>query len=113
MRKKKYEFSDRKKREILKILNSTQNKKSEFINLKKKFIQNLMYDRIDFVIQNYLILSNMIDKPKIYSQFAGFRSNEISYFLNKFQSVFFFQILLKEPIIDFHLYNLNFFLFLF
>ena len=83
LRKKKYEFSDRKKREILKILNSTQNKKSEFINLKKKFIQNLMYDRLDFVIQNYLILSNMIDKPKIYSQFAGFRSNEISNFLNK------------------------------
>ena len=25
----------------------------------------------------------MIDKPKIYSQFAGFRSNEISNFLNK------------------------------
>ena len=83
LNKKRYEFSDRKKREILKILNSTQNKKSEFIKLKKKFIQNLINDRLDFVIRNYLILSKMIDKPKIYSQFAGFRSNEISNFLNK------------------------------
>ena len=81
--KKNYEFSDRKKREIFKILNSTQNKRSNFIKLKKKFIHNLINDRLDFAIRNYLTLSNMIDKPKIYSQFSGFRSDEISDYLNK------------------------------
>ena len=83
LNKKKHEFSDRKKREIIKILHSTQNKESNFTKLKKKFIHNLINDRLDFVTHNYLILSKMIDKPKIYSQFAGFRSNEISNFLNK------------------------------
>ena len=83
LNKKNYEFSDRKKREIFKILNSTQNKRSNFIKLKKKFIHNLINDRLDFAIRNYLTLSNMIDKPKIYSQFSGFRSDEISDYLNK------------------------------
>ena len=83
LNKKNYEFSDRKKREIIKILNSTQNNKSNFIKFKKIFVHNLINDKLDLVIQDSLVLSSMIDKPKIYSQFAGFRSKEISNFLNK------------------------------
>ncbi len=81
--KKNYQFSDRKKREIIKILNSTQNNKSNFIKLKKKFIHNLMNDQLDYIIRNKVTLSNMIDKPKIYSQFSGFRSDEISNYFDK------------------------------
>ncbi len=83
LNKKNYEFSDKKKREIIKILNSTQNNKSNFVKLKKKFINNLINDQLNFVIRDNLTISNMIDKPKIYSQFSGFRSDEISNYLNK------------------------------
>ena len=44
-------FQTEKKREIIKILNSTQNNKSNFIKLKKKFIHNLMKDQFDYVIR--------------------------------------------------------------
>jgi hypothetical protein len=81
--KKKYEFSDRKKREIIKILNSTNNNKNNFIKLKKKFIKKLVNNDFEYIKLNYLILSNLIDKPKIYSQFSGFRSQEISDYYNK------------------------------
>ncbi len=81
--KKKYEFSDRATREIIKILDSTNNNKNDFIKLKKKFIQKLVSNDQEYIKCNYLILSNFIDKPKIYSQFSGFRSNEISNYLNK------------------------------
>lgn len=81
--KKKYEFSDRIKREIIKILDSTNNNKNNFIKLKKKFIQKLVNNDCEYIKRNYLILSNLIDKPKIYSQFSGFRSHEISSYFNK------------------------------
>jgi hypothetical protein len=81
--KKKYELSDRIKREIIKILNSTNNNKNNFLRLKKKFIQKLVNNDLEYIKRNYLILSNLIDKPKIYSQFAGFRSPEISNYFNK------------------------------
>ena len=81
--KKNHEFSDKTKREIIKILNSTQNNKSNFIKLKKKFIHNLINDQLNLVIRDKLTISNMIDKPKIYSQFSGFRSDEISDYFNK------------------------------
>lgn len=83
LNKKDYELLERKKREIIKILNSTNNNKSDFIKLKKKFISRLNSDQLDFVIQSKLTLSKMIDKPKIYSQFAGFRSDEVSKFFSK------------------------------
>ena len=81
--KKNYEFSDRKRREIIKILVSTNNSKNSFLKSKEKFIQKLLKNDLEYIKQNYLILSNMIDKPKIYSQFSGFRSHEISNYFNK------------------------------
>ncbi len=42
-----------------------------------------MKDRFDYVIRQNVTLSNMIDKPKIYSQFSGFRSDEISNYFDK------------------------------
>ena len=81
--KKKYDLYDRKKREIVKILNSTNNNKNNFIKLKKKFIQKLVNNDLEYIKLNYLNLSNLINKPKIYSQFAGFRSQEISNYYNK------------------------------
>ncbi len=81
--KKNYEFSDRKRREIIKILVSTNNSKNSFLKSKEKFIQKLLKNDLEYIKQNYLILSNMIDKPKIYSQFSGFRSHEVSAYLNK------------------------------
>ena len=81
--KKKYEFSNRKRREIIKILDSTSNNRNNFLKLKKKFIQKLVNNDREYIKRNYLLLSNMIDKPKIYSQFSGFRSSEISNYFNK------------------------------
>ncbi len=82
-KKKKYELSDRKKREIIKILKFTNNKKDNFLKLKKRFIRELVDNNLKYIHSNYLTLSNLIDKPKIYSQFSGFRSDEISRYLNK------------------------------
>ena len=42
-----------------------------------------MNDQLDYVIRNNVTISNMIDKPKIYSQFSGFRSDEISNYFDK------------------------------
>ena len=81
--KKKTELSDRKKREIIKILDSTNNNKDNFLKFKKKFIQRLTNNDQKYINRNYLKLSNMIDKPKIYSQFSGFRSSEISNYFDK------------------------------
>ena len=81
--RKEYELSNRVKREIIKILNSTNNNKIKFIKLKKRFIQKLVDDDYEYIRLNYLTLSNLIDTPKIYSQFSGFRSNEISSYFNK------------------------------
>ena len=78
-----YEISERKKREIIKILNSTDNNKNNFLKLKKKYIRKLYLNDWNYLNQKYLILSNMINKPKIYSQFSGFRSHEVSAYLNK------------------------------
>jgi hypothetical protein len=81
--KKEYELSDRIKREIIKILNSTNDNKNKFIKLKKKFIEKLVANDLEYIKHNYLVLSNLINKPKIYTQFSGFRSYEISSYLNK------------------------------
>ena len=81
--RRKHEVSDRIKREIIKILNSTNNNKKSFIKLKKIFIQKLVNNDLEYIKLKYLILSNLIDKPKIYSQFAGFRSQEISNYYKK------------------------------
>ena len=81
--KKKYELSDRKKREAVKILESTNNNKNDFIKLKKKFTKNLIKNNREYIKQNHLKISNMIYKPKTYSQFSGFRSNEISKYFKK------------------------------
>ncbi len=78
---KNYELCEKSKREIIKILNSTENSSKNFIKIKNYFIEKLNSDNIDYVNKNYLIISNMIKKPKIYSQFSGFRSNEISEYL--------------------------------
>tara|TARA_Y100000590_G_scaffold219798_1_gene248886 strand:+ start:17445 stop:18524 length:1080 start_codon:yes stop_codon:yes gene_type:complete len=81
--KKKYEFSDRAKREIIKILNSTNNNKNNYIKFKKKFIEKLVNNDVEYIRNNYSALSNLIDRPKTYSQFSGFKSHEISSYLNK------------------------------
>ena len=81
--KKNNELADKTKREIIKILNSTNNNKNNFIKLKQKFIQKLVSNDYEYVKYNYLTLSKLIDKPKIYSQFSGFRSHEISSYLEK------------------------------
>jgi len=81
--KKKCEFSDRIRREVIKILNLTDNNKSNYIKLKKNFIQKLINNDHKYIQQHYIILSNFIKKPKIHSQFSGFRSKEISSYLNK------------------------------
>ena len=81
--KKNNEFSDKSKREIIKILNNSNNKKINFVKLKKRFIQNLANNDLKYIEKNYLTLSDLLDKPKLYSQFSGFRSNEISKYLKK------------------------------
>ena len=81
--KKNNELLAKTKREINKILESTDNKNNKFIKLKKKFIQKISIDDIDYIKDNYLNLSNLINKPKLYSQFSGFRSQEISNYLIK------------------------------
>ena len=79
---KNYELCEKSKREIIKILNSTDNKQKNFIKLKSYFIKKLNSDNIHYVNKYHLIISNMIKKPKIYSQFSGFKSSEISEYLN-------------------------------
>ena len=76
-------FLKEKKREIVKILNSTDNNKKKFLELKKKYIKKLDLNDQSYLDKKKLILSRMINKPKIYSQFSGFRSNEVSSYLQK------------------------------
>ena len=80
---KEKDVCDRKIREIVKILNFTENKNKEFIKLKSKFISKLKKYNVLFIKSNYLKLSNFVIKPKIYSQFSGFKSDEIANYLNK------------------------------
>lgn len=82
-KKKKYDFSDRYKREIIKIINSTNNKQIRFIKLSEQFLKRLKNNDDEYIKDNYLKLSSLIDKPKIYSQFSGFRGPEISNYLKK------------------------------
>ena len=81
--KNNFEFSEQKKREVIKILKSTKNCKRSFINLKKKFIKNLKNENIEYIKLNRFKISDMIVKPKTYSQFSGFRSKEISRYFKK------------------------------
>ena len=68
---------------MIKILESTNNDKYDFIKFKKRFIQNLINNNSRYISQNQIKISKMIDKPKTHSQFSGFRSNEISKYLKK------------------------------
>jgi hypothetical protein len=77
------ELCKKSQREIIKILNFTDNDQNKFKKLKAKFIHKLKNNDTNFIKFNYLNLSNFITKPKIYSQFSGFRSKEISLYLDK------------------------------
>ena len=81
--KKNHEHYDQKKREMIKILNNTNNNSQKYIKLKKKFINKLNSNDIDYLNSKYLMLSRNIKRPKIHSQFCGFRSKNISNYLNK------------------------------
>jgi hypothetical protein len=75
------DLAGKAKREIIKILNSAECKK-KFIDLRDNFIKKLSQDEVNFINENYINLSKIINKPKVYSQFSGFKSQEISDYLN-------------------------------
>ena len=77
------ELYEKSKREITKILNNTENNSYQFNKLKNRFLKKLNSNDINYLNKNYLELSQKIRKPRIYSQFSGFRSEEISRYFNK------------------------------